>query len=162
MSLHPLEPFRGTDCEELALRPLAPSPNPPSNFGGLQAPHAHPLGYFSTFHRPLHVLWHTTEPTPNMVDCWFVVHFSLKVPEAFMAMKSDTYGGNRIAFPQIPHSSAYCTHNSPQFLLRGYVCPAHARRARHANECSGHLSQCFTPKHHSLLKPRNPKHKHIA
>ena len=33
-----------------------------------------------------------------------------------------------------------------------------ARRARHPNECSGHLSQCFTPKHHSLLQPRNPAH----
>ena len=38
------------------------------------------------------------------------------------------------------------------------VCPVRA----HPNECSGHLSQCFTPKHHSLLQPRNPKHKHIV
>ena len=41
-----------------------------------------------------------------------------------------------------------------------------ARRARHPNQCSGHLSQCSTavvaPKQHSLLKPRNPKHKHIV
>ena len=37
---------------------------------------------------------------------------------------------------------------------KGYVCWARARRARraqHPNECSGHLSQCFTPKHHTLL-----------
>ena len=27
------------------------------------------------------------------------------------------------------------------------------------NQCSGHRSQCLTPKHHSLLQPRNPKHK---
>ena len=37
-----------------------------------------------------------------------------------------------------------------------------ARRTRHPNECSGHLSQCFTPKHHSLLQPGNPKHKHLV
>ena len=37
---------------------------------------------------------------------------------------------------------------------RGYVCPACAWRARHPNQCSGHLSQCITPEHHSLLQPR--------
>ena len=31
-----------------------------------------------------------------------------------------------------------------------------ALRTRHPNECSGNLSQCFTPKHHSLLWPRKP------
>ena len=41
--------------------------------------------------------------------------------------------------------------------MRRYVCPAcarctrHAQRVQHPNECSGHLSQCFTPKHHPLL-----------
>ena len=29
-----------------------------------------------------------------------------------------------------------------------------ARRARHPNQCSGHPPQCFTPKRHSLLRPR--------
>ena len=29
---------------------------------------------------------------------------------------------------------------------------------RHPNQYSGHLSQCFTPKHHSLLQPTNPRH----
>ena len=28
-----------------------------------------------------------------------------------------------------------------------------ARRAQHPNECSGHLSQCFTPKHHPSSDP---------
>ena len=40
--------------------------------------------------------------------------------------------------------------------LGGHVCSARARRARHPNQCSGHLSQCFTPKHTSLLQPRLP------
>ena len=31
-----------------------------------------------------------------------------------------------------------------------------AWRARHPNQCFSHLSQCFTPKHHSLLQPRLP------
>ena len=31
-----------------------------------------------------------------------------------------------------------------------------ARHARHPNECSGHPSQRFTPKRHSLLQPRLP------
>ena len=30
--------------------------------------------------------------------------------------------------------------------------------AWHPNECSGHLSRCLTPRHHSLLQSRNPKH----
>ena len=31
-----------------------------------------------------------------------------------------------------------------------------ARHARHPSQCSGHPSQRFTPKHHSLLQPRLP------
>ena len=31
-----------------------------------------------------------------------------------------------------------------------------ARHARHPNQCSGHLSHCFTPKRHSLLQPGLP------
>ena len=27
---------------------------------------------------------------------------------------------------------------------------------QHPNQCSGHLSQCFTPKHQSLLQPKLP------
>ena len=36
---------------------------------------------------------------------------------------------------------------------RGHAGPA---RAQHSNQCSAHLSQCLTPKHHSLLQPRLP------
>ena len=42
-------------------------------------------------------------------------------------------------------------------IWSGLQCVAervHTRCARHPNQCSGHLSQCFTPKHHSLLQPR--------
>ena len=49
-------------------------------------------------------------------------------------------------------------HTTWQGHLEGTFAP----RAQYPNECSGHLSQCFTPKHHSLLWPRNPKHKHIV
>ena len=50
-----------------------------------------------------------------------------------------------------------CRH--PQRVRLPGARPARARRVRHPNECSGHLSRYFTPKHDSLLEPRNPKHK---
>ena len=39
---------------------------------------------------------------------------------------------------------------------RARIPGAHPARARHLSQCSSHLPQCFTPKHHSLLQPRLP------
>ena len=33
-----------------------------------------------------------------------------------------------------------------------------ARRTWHPNQYSGHLNQCFTPKHYSLVESTNPEH----
>ena len=59
--------------------------------------------------------------------------------------------GNRGSIVEGYQTLASCFTNVPTVTARGYVCPARARRSRHPNECSGHLSQCFTPQHHSLL-----------
>ena len=53
-----------------------------------------------------------------------------------------------------------CNKNQNEKLLGDIAMQVtFARHAQHPNQCSSHLSQCFTPKHYSLLKPSNPQHK---
>ena len=59
------------------------------------------------------------------------------------------YGG--VVYGAVVYGAVVCAA-----VLFGGGLQTFARRARHPNQCSGHASQCFTPKHDSL-EPRNPQ-----
>ena len=76
-------------------------------------------------------LFHHTFPKDNIKFCLFCI---LCITGAILLM-----------------TQMYANILKSGLPVRGYVFPACARRARHPNECSGQLFQCFSPKHHSLL-----------
>ena len=53
------------------------------------------------------------------------------------------------------HSCKFCFRTDLDGPMRARLPGAHLRTL-HANQYSGHLSQCFTLKHHSVLRPRLP------
>ena len=80
---------------------------------------------------------------------WHQGHWGLSAKRSVEHLRSPTSSGSPLQVTKQLRMSC-------RVPMRVRLPGAHLAHAQHPNQCSGHPSQCFTPKHHSLLQPRRP------